>query len=119
VRTTNFLWFTLQQSYLYFAVWSNFEIADMDFWRGPAYSAYVDYLISKGGFYYERWGDAPVHTIGAGLFLSRDQIHFFDDIGYEHSDRMHCPTTAEARAKGNCECDPGESFGMRFDSSGD
>jgi len=31
--------------------WSNFEITDMDFWRGPAYTA----LDSKGGFYYECW----------------------------------------------------------------
>jgi hypothetical protein len=35
------------------AVWSNFEIADLDFWRGPAYSAYFDFLDAKGGFYYE------------------------------------------------------------------
>ena len=35
------------------AVWSNFEIADMDFWRGPAYTAFFNYLDSKGGFYYE------------------------------------------------------------------
>ena len=35
------------------AVWSNFEIADMDFWRSEAYQAYFDYLESKGGFYYE------------------------------------------------------------------
>jgi len=35
------------------AVWSNFEIADMDFWRAPAYTAYVDYLEASGGFYYE------------------------------------------------------------------
>lgn len=34
-------------------VWSNFEIADMDFWRGPAYTAFFEYLDSKGGFYYE------------------------------------------------------------------
>jgi len=33
--------------------WSNFEIADMDFWRGEAYQAFFDYLESKGGFYYE------------------------------------------------------------------
>ena len=33
--------------------WSNFEIADMDFWRGPAYTAFFDYLDSTGGFYYE------------------------------------------------------------------
>ncbi|KAM6499933.1 hypothetical protein JOM56_005441 [Amanita muscaria] len=24
--------------------WSNFEIADMDFWRGLAYTAYLDFL---------------------------------------------------------------------------
>lgn len=33
--------------------WSNFEIADMDFWRGPAYTAFFDYLDATGGFYYE------------------------------------------------------------------
>ena len=33
--------------------WSNFEIADMDFWRGPAYTAFFDHLDSTGGFYYE------------------------------------------------------------------
>jgi hypothetical protein len=37
----------------YFIVWSNFEIADMNFWRAPAYTAYVDYLEASGGFYYE------------------------------------------------------------------
>ena len=35
------------------SVWSNFEIADMDFWRSEAYMKYFDYLDSKGGFYYE------------------------------------------------------------------
>lgn len=34
-------------------VWSNFEIADMDFWRGEAYSKFFDHLDSTGGFYYE------------------------------------------------------------------
>ena len=33
--------------------WSNFEIADMDFWRSEAYTKFFDYLESKGGFYYE------------------------------------------------------------------
>jgi Glycolipid 2-alpha-mannosyltransferase len=36
-----------------FLVWSNFEIGDLDFWRGEAYSKYFEYLESKGGFYYE------------------------------------------------------------------
>jgi hypothetical protein len=36
-------------------VWSNFEIADMDFWRGEAYGKFFDFLDHKGGFYYEVW----------------------------------------------------------------
>ena len=65
--------------------WSNFEIADLEFWRGPAYTAFFDYLDRRGGFYYERWGDAPVHSIAAALFSKREQIHFFREIGYEHN----------------------------------
>jgi len=35
------------------SVWSNFEIGDLDFWRGEAYSKFFDYLDEQGGFYYE------------------------------------------------------------------
>ena len=35
------------------SVWSNFEIGDLDFWRGPVYSAFFEYLEARGGFYYE------------------------------------------------------------------
>ena len=35
------------------AVWSNFEIANMDLWRSEAYSKYFEYLDRSGGFYYE------------------------------------------------------------------
>ena len=34
-------------------VWSNFEIGDLRFWRGEAFSKYFDYLDHAGGFYYE------------------------------------------------------------------
>ena len=34
-------------------VWSNFEIGDLRFWRGEAYSKYFDHLDHAGGFYYE------------------------------------------------------------------
>jgi alpha 1,2-mannosyltransferase len=47
----------------------------MDFWRGPAYQAFFAHLESKGGFYYERWGDAPVHSIAAALFQPKSQLH--------------------------------------------
>lgn len=31
----------------------------MEFWRGEAYTAYVDYLESTGGFYYEVRAASP------------------------------------------------------------
>ena len=108
----------------------------MDFWRSEAYSKFFDHLNSKGGFYYEvrrympssprgfiltigltdlfcqqRWGDAPVHTIGAALFVRKDQIHFFDEIGYHHPPFQHCPRTVEVRREKNCNCMPTRSMG--------
>ncbi|KAG5719171.1 putative mannosyltransferase MNT2 [Termitomyces sp. T112] len=90
--------------------WSNFEIADMDFWRGEAYTAFFNYLDSQGGFYYERWGDAPVHSIAAAIFLDKDRLHFFDEIGYEHNPYTHCPKRQESWERGRCSCDPDKSF---------
>jgi len=34
-------------------VWSNFEIADLDFWRSEAYEKFFTHLDRNGGFYYE------------------------------------------------------------------
>ena len=111
-------------------VWSNFEIADMNFWRGPAYTAYFDYLDSTGGFYYEvsiscrhqfcddllkwnaqRWGDAPVHSIAAALFTKKEQIHFWDEIGYEHPPYTHCPQKEETWRRQKCTCGQDRNFG--------
>ncbi|KAJ7880159.1 glycosyltransferase family 15 protein [Mycena leptocephala] len=89
--------------------WSNFEIADLDLWRGEAYTKFFEYLDSKGGFYYERWGDAPVHSIGAALFARKDQIHFFDDIGYKHIPFQHCPQEP-SHTRNQCDCDINNNF---------
>ena len=56
--------------------WSNFEVADMNFWRSQAYQDYFDHLDRAGGFFYERWGDAPVHSIALGLFEDKSKIHW-------------------------------------------
>jgi mannosyltransferase len=56
--------------------WSNFEIADMTFWRSQAYEDYFNHLDRAGGFFYERWGDAPVHSIAVGLFEDASKVHW-------------------------------------------
>lgn len=71
--------------------WSNFEIANMDFWRSQEYEAFFSTLDRSGGFFYERWGDAPVHSIALGLMEDKNNIHYFDDIGYRHIPYWNCP----------------------------
>ena len=56
--------------------WSNFEIGDMSFWRSKEYEEYFRHLDLAGGFFYERWGDAPVHSIALGLFSDKSKIHW-------------------------------------------
>lgn len=77
--------------------WSNFEIANMDVWRNPAYEAYFEHLDRAGGFFYERWGDAPVHSIGVGLFEDRNNVHWFKDIGYQHIPFFNCPNSPKCK----------------------
>lgn len=93
--------------------WSNFEIASLDLWRSDAYRKYFDHLDKAGGFFYERWGDAPVHSIAVALFLPRDQVHYFGDVGYFHNPFHNCPVDEETRLKKRCVCKPQDDFTWR------
>jgi alpha 1,2-mannosyltransferase len=86
--------------------WSNFEIAAFSLFRSREYKSFFDYLDNAGGFFYERWGDAPVHSLALGLFLRKEQIHWFEDIGYRHFPHAQCPQDHNIRLKRNCDCDP-------------
>lgn len=92
--------------------WSNFEIASFDVFRNPIYESFFNFLDKSGGFYYERWGDAPIHTLGVVLFLNKNEIHYFDDIGYQHDRFKHCPTDPQKRK--SCSCDPKENYDTMY-----
>lgn len=85
------------QTYNMCHFWSNFEIARFDFFRSKQYQDYFQTLDKSGGFWNERWGDAPVHSLAAGLFLKPSQVHYFRDIGYRHTTIQHCPANAPER----------------------
>ena len=97
--------------------WSNFEIADLDWFRSVEYRKFFEFLDADGGFYYERvshtaqclphaivaalivahatqWGDAPIHSLAAALFLNPEQLHHFEDFGYAHAPFQSCPANA-------------------------
>ena len=90
--------------------WSNFEIGNLNWLRSSAYMDYFNPLDHAGGFFYERWGDAPVHSIAAALMLKKEEIHFFNDIAYYHVPFTHCPTGEKTRLDLKCHCNPKDNF---------
>ncbi|KAK8091167.1 Glycolipid 2-alpha-mannosyltransferase 1 [Apiospora phragmitis] len=72
------------------------------------------FLSDDGGDTYNhchmRWGDAPVHSIAAGLLLKKEEIHFFNDIAYYHVPFTHCPTGEKTRLDLRCHCNPKDNF---------
>ncbi|MCJ1309101.1 hypothetical protein MMC25_002756 [Agyrium rufum] len=77
--------------------WSNFEIADMEWYRGREYRDFFEMLDRAGGIYYERWGDAPIHSLAAALLLQPEQTHHFSDFGYTHDGLQSCPANAAGK----------------------
>lgn len=94
--------------------WSNFEIGNLNFLRSKQYAAYFKHLDQANGFFMERWGDAPVHSLAAAMFLNKSQVHHFSDIGYRHNSFTHCP----ARMRTNCACDAMQSVQFHTPSFG-
>jgi mannosyltransferase len=85
------------ESYNMCHFWSNFEIARLDWFRSKEYNDFFELMDRSGGFWMERWGDAPIHSLAAGALLSPSDIHYFRDIGYRHTTIQHCPANAPAR----------------------
>ncbi|KAI1817253.1 glycosyltransferase family 15 protein [Poronia punctata] len=71
--------------------YSNFEIGSLGFFRSEEHISYFRHLDRAGGFYYERFGDAPIHTISVSLFLPKSRTWYFRDIGYAHGLCEQCP----------------------------
>ena len=42
--------------------------------------------------------------------LSKEEIHFFNDIAYYHVPFTHCPTGEKVRTALKCHCNPEENF---------
>ncbi|VDB83018.1 unnamed protein product [Peniophora sp. CBMAI 1063] len=91
--------------------WSENELADLDFYRGSAYTAFFDRLDRDGGFYYDRWADSAIHSLGAQLLLPKENTHFFADFGFRtealnyRPSFQYCPTDNEIWMSEQCICD--------------
>lgn len=92
--------------------WTNFEIGSLDLLRSDNYMALFNFLDHKGGFYYERWGDAPVRTIILSLLMKRGEIKRLKDWAYEHPPYIQCPQpkSFDSFCRKRCSCDPQQDF---------
>jgi hypothetical protein len=64
-------------------------VSHRSLWNNDLWTQFRDYIDDLGGIYKYKWGDAPLHTIGISMLLSRQDIHSFGDIGYSHSPFIH------------------------------
>jgi mannosyltransferase len=85
------------ESYNMCHFWSNFEIARLSWFRSKEYEDFFEMMDRSGGFWMERWGDAPIHSLAAGVLLGPKDIHYFRDFGYRHTTIQHCPANAPSR----------------------
>ena len=76
---------------LVWTVWSNFEIASLEFWRSEAYSKYFDFLEATGGFYYE------VHLVKTLSIPSHANRTSFAALGRRTSSQHRCLTLPSCR----------------------
>lgn len=58
-------------------VWSNFEIGDLDFWRGETYMKFFEFLDSKGGFYYEVRTRHNSRKLPTNTYISVGEMHLY------------------------------------------
>uniref|UniRef100_A0A6U6D8H0 Uncharacterized protein n=1 Tax=Guillardia theta TaxID=55529 RepID=A0A6U6D8H0_GUITH len=68
------------RSYFY----TNFEIGHLPFFRSEKYQSFYASLDRKGGFYYYRWGDAPIRLLGVTMHAKETMIRRFHEIPYSH-----------------------------------
>ena len=81
--------------------YNNFEVAPFSLWRDKQFIEYFDYLDKTGGFYYERWGDAPMRSFYLITKIDRKRIRWLHEFSYGHYNLYNFPSDPVERSK--CE----------------
>eukprot|EP00755_Sulcionema_specki_P032996 Sspe_Gene.99914::Locus_74056_Transcript_1_1_Confidence_1.000_Length_1991::g.99914::m.99914/K10967/KTR1_3; alpha 1,2-mannosyltransferase len=89
-------------------VWNNFAIGSLKFFRSAQYQDLFAHLDRSGGFFYERWGDAPVQSLGVAALAPRPSMLFLEYVGYGHDQFYHTPLNT-----GHCARDVPPQSGYR------
>lgn len=65
-------------------IFNNFEMSALKFWKSEQYQTYINHVDRAGGFYYHRWGDAPIKTAAVFLLLPESEIRLLTGFQYKH-----------------------------------
>lgn len=111
---------------------SNFQLININFFKSKPFIELFKRLDKDGGFYYHGWSASSVTTLAINLLLKRDQIYFFDNIGFQLSSHSltssssqlpsisrnfyNCPIDDATYREFNCQCDQGLDFTFMKDS---
>lgn len=73
-------------------IYNNFEIFKVDFYLSQEYQLFMNYTEHSGGFFYYRWGDAPVRTQASRLFMHPLRMKHFKprEVYYQHQYIKRC-----------------------------
>lgn len=89
--------------------WNSFQIAKTSFFKSTKYQTFFAFIDKQEGIFYERWADPVIQSLAAALFLNRNQVHFWENIGYRHRFLYsHCPNDRLVWER--CSCRPEQSF---------
>lgn len=90
--------------------WNNFEVARLSFFgAGTPYQRLFEYLDKSGGFFYERWGDAPIRSWALTMLAKPTQVKWYD-TGYQHPWWVKCPSTDGGKCPDGSPCTPDDDI---------
>jgi alpha 1,2-mannosyltransferase len=91
--------------------WNNMEITRLSWFGGSTYQDYFKALDASGGFFYERWGDAPVRSFALLLLARKQDVVYFEEMGYQHPWWVKCPPPSGVCFHGGVAMGPGQGEG--------
>lgn len=87
---------------------NSMEIVDLDFIRSEQYQEFFQYIDQFQGWFYERWTDYHIHTVLSLLYLSPDELKFFN-ICHKVDNSNYCSAQEQFYLQNHCFCNPMES----------
>ena len=64
--------------------YTNFEVAEIEFFRSGLYYMFFKRIEANGGVYLHRWGDAPIKYLGVNILMPPQQKVAIKGFVYQH-----------------------------------